>query len=194
MPPRASPGGASWRCIGTRHCRRRRRRRRPVRRSPGPASRRCRSSRRGGFDLARADPTRLTRRSAGRNDRRRYPVHIVGAPVTDAARENNGGNRMRRVLLATAAVIALSAPALADDVKIEKQTITRESPTGTTVEKQTITREEPGEGSTVSTTIIAPKAPPALQVETPPPAPRPTEAWIPGHWRWEPGAANSALG
>ena len=97
---------------------------------------------------------------------------------------------MRRVLLATAAVIALSAPALADDVKIEKQTITRESPTGTTVEKQTITREEPGEGSTVSTTIIAPKAPPALQVETPPPAPRPTEAWIPGHWRWEPGAAN----
>src|SRR4029077_5481058 len=100
-------------------------------------------------------------------------------------------NRMRRVLLATAAVLALSAPAFAADVQIEKKTITRENPdTGTTVEKKTITKEEPGSGSTVSTTIIAPKAPPAIQVETPPPAPRPTEAWIPGHWRWEPGAAN----
>jgi|SRR5580700_8004211 hypothetical protein len=100
-------------------------------------------------------------------------------------------NRMRRALLATAAVLVLSAPAFADDVKIEKQTITRENPdTGTTVEKKTITREEPGEGSTVSTVVIAPKAPPAPQVETPPPAPRPAEAWIPGHWRWEPGAAN----
>jgi hypothetical protein len=114
---------------------------------------------------------------------------------------------MRRVLLATTAVLVLSAPAFADDLKIEKRTITREEPatgtmmeqrtitreepaTGTTVEKKTITREEPGSGSTVSTTIIAPKAPPALQVETPPPAPRPTEAWIPGHWRWEPGAVN----
>ena len=57
-------------------------------------------------------------------------------------------NRMRRALLATAAVLVLSAPAFADDVKIEKQTITRENPdTGTTVEKKTITREEPGEGS-----------------------------------------------
>lgn len=112
---------------------------------------------------------------------------------------------MRRVLLATAAVLALSAPAFAAEVQIEKRTITRENPDpgttleqrtitreepGATVEKKTITKEGPGSGSTVSTTIIAPKAPPAIQVETPPPPPRPTEAWIPGHWQWEPGAAN----
>ena len=131
---------------------------------------------------------------------------------------------MKRVLLATAAVLALSAPAFAQqDVQIEKRTITRqaapedrttieqhsitreeaapgtverrtitreEEPTDTRVEKRTITREERGSGSTVSTTVIAPREPPALQVETPPPPPRAGEIWLGGHWRWEPGAAN----
>jgi hypothetical protein len=119
-------------------------------------------------------------------------------------------SRMKRVLLATTAVLALSAPAFAQqDVQIEKRTITREAPAPesqttiekrtitrdepaneTTTEKRTITREERGSGSTVSTTIIAPREPPPLQVETPPPPPRPGEAWITGHWRWDPAAAN----
>jgi YXWGXW repeat-containing protein len=132
---------------------------------------------------------------------------------------------MKRVLLATAAVLALSAPAFAQqDVQIEKRTITREAapvpedrttiekrsitreePAPSAVERRTITREEPaesrtekrtitreerGSGSTVSTTVIAPREPPALQVETPPPPPRPGAVWVGGHWRWEPGAAN----
>ena len=117
---------------------------------------------------------------------------------------------MKRVLLATAAVLALSAPAFAQqDVQIEKRTITREAAPvpgdrttieqrtitreeepNTRVEKRTITREERGSGSTVSTTVIAPREPPALQVETPPPPPREGEIWVAGHWRWEPGAAN----
>lgn len=117
---------------------------------------------------------------------------------------------MKRVLLATAAVLALSAPAFAQqDVQIEKRTITRdaapvpedrttieqrtitrENAAPGTVEQRTITREERGSGSTVSTTVIAPREPPALQVETPPPPPRAGEVWLGGHWRWEPAAAN----
>jgi hypothetical protein len=36
----------------------------------------------------------------------------------------------------------------------------------------------------MSTTIIAPTAPPAPRVETPPP-PGPRMVWTPGHWAWE---------
>ena len=78
---------------------------------------------------------------------------------------------MRRLLVAAGALMILSAPAFAQ--------------TSTTIEKRTITKEEPGAGSTVSTTIIAPTAPPAPRVETPPPPPGPRMVWTTGHWAWE---------
>jgi WXXGXW repeat (2 copies) len=131
---------------------------------------------------------------------------------------------MKRVLLATAAVLALSAPAFAQqDVQIEKRTITREPAvpeSRTTIEKRSITRDEPASGtverrtitrdapvqeerierhtitreersgSTVPTVVIAPREPPAVQVETPPPPPRAGALWVSGHWRWDAMAAN----
>ena len=78
---------------------------------------------------------------------------------------------MRRILLTAGAALLLAAPALGEEV---------------TIEKKTITREVPSSGSTVSTTIIAPNPPPAPQAETPPPPPGPTMVWTPGHWSWEP--------
>jgi len=79
---------------------------------------------------------------------------------------------MKRALFAAGAVLILAGPAFADDVTIEKRTITREV--------------VPESGSTVSTVIVAPTAPPAPEVETPPPAPAPTAVWMPGHWNWSP--------
>lgn len=78
---------------------------------------------------------------------------------------------MRRALFAAGAVLILTAPAFADQL---------------TIEKRTITRETPASGSTVSTEIIAPDPPPPPQAEVPPPPPGPGVAWIPGHWGWQP--------
>jgi hypothetical protein len=80
---------------------------------------------------------------------------------------------MRRALLTAGAVLILSAPAFADEV---------------TIEKKTITKTVPESGSTMSTEIIAPTPPPPVQVEVPPPPPAPGVAWVPGHWRWSPEA------
>jgi hypothetical protein len=80
---------------------------------------------------------------------------------------------MKRALLAASAVLIFAAPALADQVTIEKRTITREAP-------------PPESGSTVSTVVIAPNAPPAPEAETPPPPPGPTAVWMSGHWTWNP--------
>ncbi len=76
-------------------------------------------------------------------------------------------------MLAAGAVALLAAPAFAADVTIEKK-------------ETTVTKQVPESGSTVSTTIIAPTAPPSAQVETPPPPPAPTAVWVPGHWLWNP--------
>lgn len=78
---------------------------------------------------------------------------------------------MRHVLLAASAVAILAAPAFADEV---------------TIEKKTITRDETRSGSTVPNIIVAPNPPPAPEVEVPPPPPRPTMVWMSGHWRWSP--------
>lgn len=83
---------------------------------------------------------------------------------------------MKRALLAAGAVLLLSSPAFADQVTIEKKTITRD----------TANPDAPGSGSTVSTVVIAPTAPPAPQAEMRPAAPMPTAVWMPGHWSWNP--------
>jgi hypothetical protein len=82
---------------------------------------------------------------------------------------------MRRALFAAGAVLILSAPAFADQV---------------TIEKQTITRDVPQSGSTETTEIIAPTPPPAPQAEVPPAPPSPDVAWVSGHWSWDPAAQN----
>jgi hypothetical protein len=82
---------------------------------------------------------------------------------------------MRRALLTAGAVLILTAPAVADQV---------------TIEKKTITRDETRSGSTVPTVIVAPNPPPAPQVEIPPPPPRPTMVWLSGNWRWDPDVRN----
>ncbi len=84
---------------------------------------------------------------------------------------------MRRALAIAGAALALSIPALADEVTIEKRTITRE-----------VTREAPESGSTVPNVIIAPGPPPPPRTEMPPPPPGPTMVWIGGHWSWDPAA------
>ena len=56
---------------------------------------------------------------------------------------------MRHALAIAGAVLIFGAPALADEVTIEKRTITRE-----------VTREAPESGSTVPNVIIAPGPPP----------------------------------
>ena len=76
---------------------------------------------------------------------------------------------MRRVLLAAGAVLLLSGPTFADEV---------------TIEKKTITREEPDSGSTLSTVVVAPNPPPPPRAEVAPPAPGPDLTWVPGHWTW----------
>lgn len=78
---------------------------------------------------------------------------------------------MRRVLLAASAVLVMAAPAFADEV---------------TIEKKTITREEPQSGSTVSTVVVAPTPPPPPRAEAPPPPPGPAVVWTAGHWSWNP--------
>ncbi|MBV9828248.1 MAG: YXWGXW repeat-containing protein [Alphaproteobacteria bacterium] len=80
---------------------------------------------------------------------------------------------MKRVLYAAGALMILCAPAFADEVTIEKRTITHET-------------VPPESGSTVSTVVLAPTAPPAPQIETAPPAPAPTAVWQEGHWSWNP--------
>lgn len=79
---------------------------------------------------------------------------------------------MRRALLAAGAVLIFAAPALADEVTIDKKTTT------------TTTTTTPAYGSTESTVVLAPVAPPPVRVEAPPPVPGPGMAWIPGHWVW----------
>ena len=83
---------------------------------------------------------------------------------------------MRRALLTAGAILILAAPAIAADE--------------VTIEKKTITREAPESGSTVSTVIVAPTPPPAPRAEAPPPPPSPEMVWMPGHWRWAPDARN----
>jgi len=80
---------------------------------------------------------------------------------------------MRRTLLTAGAVLILSAPAFAQDVTIEKKTITKE-----------VTKEVPESGSTVSTVIVAPNPPPPPRAEAPPPRPGPEMVWMPGRWSW----------
>ena len=82
---------------------------------------------------------------------------------------------MKKILLAAGAAVLLSAPAFADEV---------------TIEKKTITRDVPESGSTVTTEIIAPNPPPPPRVEVRTAPPAPDVAWVAGHWRWDPGAQN----
>ena len=83
---------------------------------------------------------------------------------------------MRRVLMIAGAALICAAPALAEDVTVEKQT--------------TITKElvpaEPLSGSTTSTVIVAPEAPPPPRIEVRPAPPRPDMVWMEGHWEWNP--------
>jgi hypothetical protein len=76
-------------------------------------------------------------------------------------------------LTAAVAALLVAAPALAQEVTIEKK-------------ETTITREVPESGSTVSTVVVAPNPPPELRVETPPPPPGPAMVWVGGNWRWNP--------
>jgi hypothetical protein len=84
---------------------------------------------------------------------------------------------MRRAILAAGAALVFAGPALADDMTIEKKTIT------TTKE---VTTEPPASGSTVSTVIVAPNPPPEPRVEVRPPPPGPAVVWAGGHWSWSP--------
>ena len=79
---------------------------------------------------------------------------------------------MRRVLMIAGAALICAGPALAEDVTVEKHT---------TVTKELVPAE-PNSGSTTSTVIIAPEAPPAPRVEVRPEPPRPGMAWMEGHW------------
>jgi hypothetical protein len=83
---------------------------------------------------------------------------------------------MRRVLMIAGAALICAGPALAADATIEKQT---------TVTKELVPAE-PHSGSTVSTVIIAPEAPPPPRVEVRPEPPRPGMVWMEGHWEWSP--------
>jgi hypothetical protein len=82
---------------------------------------------------------------------------------------------MRRVILTAGAVLIMAAPAFADQV---------------TIEKKTITKDVPESGSTVPTVIVAPNPPPPPRAETPPPPPGPEMVWLSGHWSWTPEARN----
>ena len=83
---------------------------------------------------------------------------------------------MKRVLMIAGAALICAGPALAADVTVEKRT---------TITKE-VTTEEPGSGSTVSTVIIAPGAPPPPRVEARPEPPRPGMVWQEGYWQWSP--------
>ncbi len=80
---------------------------------------------------------------------------------------------MKRALIAVGAVLILAAPALADEVTIDKQTTTT---TTTTTAPAVI---PPG-----STVAIAPNPPPPAQAELVPPPPDDTANWVGGHWLW----------
>jgi hypothetical protein len=82
---------------------------------------------------------------------------------------------MKRALLTAGAILIMAAPAFADDV---------------TIEKKTITRTVPESGSTVSNVIVAPNPPPPPRAEAPPPSPGPEMVWMSGHWTWKPEARN----
>lgn len=83
---------------------------------------------------------------------------------------------MKRTILAAAGVgLLFGAPVLADQVTIEKRTITKE-----------VTTEAPSTGTTVPTVIVAPDPPPPPRVEAPPPPPGPAMVWVAGNWRWNP--------
>jgi hypothetical protein len=84
---------------------------------------------------------------------------------------------MRRALLIAGAALLFAGPALAAD-------ITREDTT--TITKEVIPAEPPHSGSTVSTIIVAPEAPPPPRVEVRPAPPRPDMVWQEGHWEWNP--------
>ena len=84
---------------------------------------------------------------------------------------------MKRVLMIAGAALICAGPALAADVTIEKQTTTT---------KELVPAEPPQSGSTVSTIIVAPEAPPPPRVEVRPEPPRPGMAWMEGHWEWNP--------
>ncbi len=82
---------------------------------------------------------------------------------------------MRRAVMIAGAALMFGAPALAQDVTVEKRTtITREVP------------EPPASGSTVPTVIVAPHPPPPPRAEIPPPPPAPAMVWLEGHWGWNP--------
>jgi hypothetical protein len=85
---------------------------------------------------------------------------------------------MRRAILAAGAGLIIAAPALADEVTIDKKTTTT----------TTTTTTEPNSGSTVSTVVIAPNPPPPPRDEMPPPSPGPAMVWMTGHWMWHPDA------
>ena len=90
---------------------------------------------------------------------------------------------MRRAFLAAGAALIFAGPAFAaDEVTIEKKTIT-------TTTKE-VTTEPPASGSTVSTVVIAPNPPPEPRVEVRPPSPGPSVVWVGGNWRWAPGERN----
>ncbi|MGE0259586.1 MAG: hypothetical protein AB7T18_12615 [Alphaproteobacteria bacterium] len=83
---------------------------------------------------------------------------------------------MRRVLMIAGAALICAAPALADDVTVEKHT---------TVTKELVPAE-PQSGSTTATVIVAPEAPPPPRVEVRPAPPQPGMVWMEGHWEWNP--------
>jgi hypothetical protein len=82
---------------------------------------------------------------------------------------------MKRALVIAGAALIFAAPALADEVTVEKRTITKE-----------VTQDAPESGSTVSTVIVAPNPPPPPRAEAPPPPPGPEMVWMTGHWSWDP--------
>jgi hypothetical protein len=79
-------------------------------------------------------------------------------------------------LMAGATALALCGPALANP------------PIAASGPAVTAQAQAPATPSVVNTPdatiIIAPKAPPAPEAETPPPSPSPSFVWEPGHWAW----------
>ena len=82
---------------------------------------------------------------------------------------------MKRVVLTAGAVLLLTAPAFADQL---------------TIEKQTITRDDSESSAPATSVVIAPTPPPPPQAEVPPPPPGPGVAWLAGHWRWDSATAH----
>jgi hypothetical protein len=83
---------------------------------------------------------------------------------------------MKRVLLAVWMAIALGAPAFAQSTGTSEKATNRD-----------LYPDKEQSGSTVSTTVVAPHAPPpTAAIEAPPASPGPTAVWTPGYWRWDP--------